>query len=240
MKTGPGSEHLVVGLGEVGKAIKEALERYDGYNVFAFDKKWGAPNRKFSFIHICFPYNKKFVKLMKILRKYYLRKNGVIIVHSTVLVGTCELAGAVHSPIRGMHPHLKKGILIFTKYFGGPSSGRAAKIFKRLGIKTKVVANSSTSELLKLCDTLQYGVNIRLEKEIFALCKSHGVDFDVVYTDANKTYNKGYIKLSMTHVTRPVLKEISGKIGGRCIIQNANMTNTKIAKELIKFNDSLS
>ena len=112
-------KHLVIGLGEVGSSLLHVLSRkldatgIDNGNVL---------HERFDAVHICFPYSKKFLGAVKNYKEQYLRKGGVCVIHSTVPIGTSRACGALHSPIRGIHPHLEKGILTFTKYIGGKNA----------------------------------------------------------------------------------------------------------------------
>src|SRR5574343_123027 len=120
--------HLVIGNGKVGQAIAGILKS-------AVIDKGGWSGVKRPILHICFPYSRKFVRQV---RKYIAQYNpDLIIIHSTVKVGTSEKIGAVYSPIRLVHPNLIEGIRTFVKYFGGDGADEATKIFKDLGIKTK-------------------------------------------------------------------------------------------------------
>jgi UDP-N-acetyl-D-mannosaminuronate dehydrogenase len=134
----------------------------------------------------------------------------------------------VHSPIRGVHPHLAKGIKTFVKYFGGKKAKEAAKVFERLGVKTKVFKDARTTEAIKLWDTSQYGRLIMLEKEIHQWCKENKIDFDAVYTQANKDYNTGYVALGRPEVVRPYLKHMPGPIGGHCVTPNSKLLGIKL------------
>ena len=62
------------------------------------------------------------------------------------------------------------------------------------------------------------------------------LDFDLVYTQANRTYNEGYEKLGKSEVKRPVLKHYPGSIGGHCIIPNAKILNDSLADLLLERN----
>ena len=208
-----------MGHGEVGKAIHEIV----GDAFIADFRKNTWRGEKVDVIHICIPYSKDFDG---IVRRY--KRAGLVICHSTVPVGTCDRAGIVHSPIRGVHPHLAEGIRTFVKYFGGKNSARAARIFRRFGIRVRHFKKATTTEAVKLWDTTQYGRLIMLEKEIYAWCKKHKVDFDVIYRRANKDYNEGYIKLGRPEVVRPWLKHIEGKIGGHCVRENAKLLKVKL------------
>lgn len=210
------SRHVVVGLGEVGSALKDVL-CCDGYD------KDDLLDKEYFILHICIPYTKQFVDIVK---EYQKKTNCFItVVHSTVPIGTCEQLGAIHSPIRGVHPNLKEGIETFVKYFGG--EGTTTKIvmsdFNKFGITTEYVGSSKTSEAIKLWDTTIYGVNIELEKFIHAYCEGQGVDFKYVYTNANQTYNDGYERLGKPQFKKYILKHIEGPIGGHCVEPNKKL-----------------
>jgi len=132
----------------------------------------------------------------------------------------------VHSPVRGVHPHFYEGIKIFIKYMGADSKQAGEKAKKHLGalgIKTKLVYPSITSELAKLFCTAYYGVCIAWHKEMKKMCNQFGVDFNEAVTDFNKTYNEGYSKLGKNNVVRPVLFVDDKPIGGHCIVPNAKI-----------------
>lgn len=220
-------KHLVIGGGEVGTALSEILKCHI-HDPFKNKNQTGV----FDVIHIAFPYSAS-GQFMKSVRKYQKEfKPKITIIHSTVPVGTSRKLDAVHSPIRGVHPNLKKGIQTFVKYFGGKKAKEAAKIFSSLGIKVVTTEKQENTEAGKLWDTTQYGVNILLNREIFNWCKKNGVDFEVVYTQFNKTYNDGYSALNRKEVLRPFLRFMPGKIGGHCVVQNSSLFNSKSAKLL--------
>jgi hypothetical protein len=220
-------DHLVVGWGEVGQAIGKILQmclRYsrkssaiDLAEILTFPVK---------VIHICIPYDKEFKKTVKYWQNEY--PKALVIVHSSVPVGTCDALGVVHSPIRGVHPHLEDGIRTFVKYFGGKKAWKAAKIFRDLDIETKVYKDARTTEAIKLWDTTQYGKLIMLEKEIHAWCQKNKIDFKAVYQDANRDYNEGYRALGRDEVVRPYLKHIEGPIGGHCVLPNLKLLKVKL------------
>ena len=219
--------HLIVGFGEVGKAIQ---------NIFAATVHDPHLNYKatglFDVMHVCMPYFDGFIHSVQEYQKKF--RPQLIIVHSTVPVGTCKLIPAVHSPIRGVHPNLEKGIMRMTKYFGGDNSEEAAEIFGKKGIHCVCVDSSDTTEAAKLWSTTQYGLFIALNKYMYAWCEEMGVDFNTVYTDFNETYNEGYKKLKKKHVRRPVLKYMDGKIGGHCVMSNLELLNDGFICDIIK------
>lgn len=252
--------HIIVGYGEVGKAIhaifKDAEIIDTGLNQFLNRPTYPG---EVDVMHICFPYsqsepdtkslrdvtpgavfkmpNKGFVHEVESYQNTF--RPGLTIIHSSVPIGTCDKLNAVHSPVRGVHPYLEKGLRTFVKYFGGFKALEAARIFEEQGINVKVVGDARTTEALKLWDTTQYGVMIALEKEIHKFCRENNVDFEIVYRDANVSYNEGYTRLGMSHVVRPQLMHKEGKIGGHCVIENAHLLDTPTAKRIIEENSTL-
>ncbi len=226
--------HLIVGAGEVGVALKEVLG--GRWSVEIRDVE-GGPKGSFGVLHICFPPGKGFVRAAKnYVRQYH---PEIVVVHSTVPVGTTRKIGqnAVHSPIRGVHPHLAKGILTFEKYFGGARALEAAADFEAAGVKTKTFPKPETTELLKILDTTYYGWNIVFAKEAKRICDELGLDFEEVYTEPNSDYNRGYRELGMPQVVRPVLKAMPGKIGGHCVIPNTKLLADWLTDTLRNRND---
>lgn len=208
--------HLIVGYGEVGRSLHKVIGR-----AVWEDKILGGTwiDQKVDVAHICIPYNKDFDETVRHYKFY----SKLVIVHSTVPIGVCDKLGVVHSPIRGMHPNLTRGIKTFVKYFGGKNADKAARVFRELGVKTKTYKQAKTTEALKLWDTTQYGRLILLEKEIHDWCKKNKIDFNAIYTKANRDYNIGYVKLGRPDVVRPWLTHIEGPIGGHCILPNAEL-----------------
>ena len=151
--------HLLLGYGEVGRAIGKII----GKHQYITRKKSTWDGKGVNVLHVCIPYSNAFIKTVKSVRKYA----DLVIVHSSVPVGTCDRLGIVHSPVRGVHPNLTRGIMTFVKYFGGRRAKEASLIFRKKGIWTRVCKNARITEALKLWDTSQYGRLIMLEKEIY-------------------------------------------------------------------------
>lgn len=211
----------ILGYGEVGQALArfyknpkiKDLRRDDGLNGVEI-------------LHVCLPGNKGFVKTVK--KEIKSVRPKLTIIHSTVEPGTTKKIGGmvVHSPIRGIHPHLYRGIKTFVKYVGADNkkAGEMAKShLESLGIKTKVFYPSVTTEIGKLWDTSYYGLVIALHGEMKKFCDKFGIKFDEAITDFNQTYNEGYKKLGKSNVVRPVLYPPENGIKGHCIIPNAEI-----------------
>lgn len=227
----------ILGYGEVGQAIAKFyqkplikdLNRNDGLNGV-------------DVLHVCFPWSDKFIEIVK--KEIKEIKPKLTIVHSTVAPGTIKRIGGmtVHSPIRGIHPHLHKGIKVFVKYIGAndkKASKRAEKHLEGLGIKTKIFYPSTTTEIGKLLDTTYYGLCIAWHGEMKKLCDKYKVDFEKAVTDFNQTYNQGYEKLGKKNVIRPVLYPPKKGITGHCVIQNTEILkrhfNSKAIDLLLKY-----
>ena len=222
-------KQLVIGLGEVGTAIQRILG-CDGYDPARMVLK---VDKQYDVLHICFPYHDADTFNDAVREYVAFHTPSLVIIHSTVPVGTSAIHGAVHSPIRGLHPNLEQGIRTFVKFFGGPKAEEAALLFSDLGIKCLVTDKAENTEAMKLWDTLQYGMAILLQQEIHEYCQDHGLDFSVVYTEANHTYNQGYAALGRPEYAKYVLKHVPGRIGGHCVVPNARLIDTSSADRLL-------
>lgn len=224
---------LIIGAGEVGSSLFRVLEK--NYPVFIY-RKTDQNKRQFQIIHIAYPYSKSFVRDTKKYIKKFSPKLAII--HSTIPIGSTAVISpiAVHSPVRGMHPSLDNGIKTFVKYFGGPKARSAAKIFSDIGIRTVAYNNAKTTELLKILDTSYYAWNIVFAKEAKRICVKLDIDFDQVYSQANKSYNEGYSQLGIYNVVRPILKASPGPIGGHCLIDNCRLLDDWLTNTIKKRN----
>lgn len=180
---------------------------------------------KLDVMHVCIPDSENFGQIVRDVQAQYLPR--LTIVHSTVKVGTTKklVQPVVHSPVRGIHPHLKEGMQTFVMYIGydfKEAGEEADKVLRSLGITTQMVHDSRHTELGKLRDTTYYGLAIAYHAYTDRLCDSLGLDFKHVANDWDYTYNLGYKQLGKENVIRPVLyPPEDGKIGGHCIIPNA-------------------
>lgn len=211
----------ILGYGEIGKAVAKFYKRP---KIKDLDRDDGL--KDVDVLHVCIPWSSRFVEIVKKEIKH--AKPKLTIVHSTVVPGTTKKLGkgVVHSPVRGIHPHLYEGIKTFVKYIGAndqKAGQMAKKHLESLGIKVKVFSPAATTEIAKLLDTTYYGITIAWHGEMAEMCKKVGVDFEKAVTDFNITYNEGYTKLEKTNVVRPVLYSPKDGIGGHCIIPNAEI-----------------
>ena len=211
----------ILGYGEVGQAIAKFYHNPKIKDLHRDDDLRGV-----DVLHVCIPYNEKFVFLIK--KEIKTIKPKLTIIHSSVEPGTTKKIGGsvVHSPVRGVHPKLYEGLKTFVKYIGtdNQKAGRMAKKhLESLGMKTKVFTPATTTELGKLLDTTYYGLCIAFHGEMKHMCDRLHLDFDSAVTAFNSSYNQGYTKLGMPQVNRPVLQFPNPVIGGHCIIPNVQL-----------------
>lgn len=223
-------KHLIIGLGQVGTGVQKVLE-CDGHDIATNVIATG----EYDVIHICYSFSDNFVQSVKDYKEQFKAKH--VVIHSTVPVGTSTLCNATHSPIRGVHPHLEQSIRTFVKYFGGEEAEIMAQEFRDKGVTCTVTPKSETTELGKLLDTSCYGLNILIEKEMYRLAQKYGVPHAISYTDMNETYNKGYLDVGMPQFHKYNIKHMDGKIGGHCIMQNAELFESWIADVIKEKNE---
>ena len=219
--------HVVCGLGEVGSALAAVLDSAPASRVVRVDpakgyELHGAP-QDVDFLHVCIPYGDHFEQAV---RGYHESLSpDILVIHSSVPVGTTRLIGseAVHSPIEGLHPHLKRSIRTFPKWFGGEKAAEAAAPFQELGIRTRINLLPETTELAKLLSTSAYGIDLLKAKEQAQICRQTGVSYQEAVLAYSKDYNESYAILGRPEYCRPLLFPPQGPIGGHCVLPNARL-----------------
>lgn len=225
----------ILGLGEVGKAIKKACQKY--YLVLGKDvDKDDLGRKKVDILHVCIPFfnSKQFIKI--VISQIKLNSPQLVIIDSTVAPGTARkiqketYVKTVHAPIMGIHPNLYDYLFVFPKFIGAvDEKGKklAANHFKRLGLKVIFFKKAEETELAKLMSTTYYGLAIIFSKWLKIYCDKNKLNFENVYSKFNQAYNKGY-KKSLPNVIRPILKPKPGRIGGHCVVPNAEIIKKNI------------
>lgn len=219
-------KHLVVGNGEIGSALFEILRNGDvDVKIRDVDPvSWTG-----DVLHVCFPYSEDFVPWVQQYQQEH--ETDLVIVHSTVPVGTCDPHGWVHSPVTGRHPRLATSILTFTKRFGGERAKEAAALFWAIGVlNVAVYPRAAETEAGKLWELVQFGLQVRICQQIKQWCDDQGLDFDSVYTDPAKHYNGGYRAFRDFQYLRPVLEPMMGPIGGHCVVPGSKLLDHPLAR----------
>ena len=226
----------IIGYGEIGQSLEKLYLGKDfeiQINDTGLDLNQITSDVDVLNIAIPFTDQEKFVSIVS---HYILDlEPKLTIIHSTITPGTTlkvlnklkDKHLVVHSPVRGIHPNLYEGLKTFTKFIGSDNKvATAATIehYNELEINYEMFKGSKATELAKVLSTTYYGLCIAFHDDMNKLCKEHNVKYEEVATKWNKTYNEGYNKLGMENVIRPVLyPPKDGKIGGHCVVPNAEL-----------------
>lgn len=218
---------IIIGSGEVGTALGNVLKDYDPFFIDIKDTTYTTYSATIAdepaILHICFPYSETFIQDVLRYQEACTPAPLYTVIHSTVPVGTSRKCAAIHSPIRGIHPHLEEGIRTFVKFIGGEDASKVADYFRRAGLRVMLFDKTETTEAMKLLDTEYYREVIEFAHRAKRYCDYNGLNFHEVYTLANETYNEGYTRLGRPEFVRPVLQPIMTPIGGHCVTQNHNL-----------------
>ena len=229
---------VLLGLGQVGKPLKEICEK-NGHQTYTIELDYqDIIPKDIDIMMVNIPYNNKFIDI--VTQRIEEIKPKMVIINSTVDMGTTrsieEISGipCAHSPIRGVHPYLKEGIMTFVKYVGATNMevmDKVVEFFEKMGIDTKAFNSPEETELAKLLCTTTYGEYIAWATEVKRICDKHGLNFDNVYTDWNLTYNVGFMELGMPQVVRPILKPNKGGFSGHCVWENSQILDKELSKD---------
>lgn len=217
------ASHVVLGAGEVGTAVAEVLA--SSSSVVLRDIK--PVKVRAQVLHVCIPWQSGFVSSVKTAAD--LHGVDLVIVHSTVPVGTCDPRMWVHSPVRGRHPNLVESLRTFTKHFGGVRASDAAELWASIS-RTAVHDRAAETEAGKLWELAQYGLQVRVCQAIHEWCMARGLDPNVVYRQFAEEYNAGYTTLGYQRFVRPVLDYVPGPIGGHCVTENSYLLDHPISE----------
>jgi len=208
---------IVVGLGEVGKALMEIVK--SKHQTFGVDINLSASVSRCDVMHICFPFQSdKFVgQVVEYIHQY---RPALSIINSTVAPGTTRSiavesgTAVVNSPVRGKHIRMQAELLHYAKFAGAldqQSGERAVEHFEGLGMKTKLLGSPEATEIAKLTETTYFGLMIAWAQEIERYCVKLGINYDEVvsFYDEIKFF--------------PPVKYFPGVIGGHCVMPNIDI-----------------
>ncbi len=240
-------KEVVVGIGEIGLPILQLISKAEiavGFdsnpkkmNLTKFKKY---QKLKTNFLHICIPFNKKFLENVSLLYKKF-EPDGIVI-HSTVSPYTIKKLQQklpipiIYSATRGMHRHMLSDLKRYTKFFAIEKSAPSAKwasdtfsrLMKKCEVKTKRISSPITLELAKIVvDTSYYGWLINYAQLSNMIAKKHNVDYDEMWSFSDEIHK--FLG------NRP--KMFPGFIGGHCVIPNLDLIKEKKLDRINEINN---
>ena len=229
---------LVVGLGEIGRALFDLLKEKGGFTVYGLDldeAKMRATCQdssempdKVDTMHICLPCKDQTSFVATVAGYTEKFKPNLVIINSTVHPGTTKKAQqsctclVAHSPVRGVHEspeHMKWEIKRYIKYVGGAdekAAEAACKHFEKMGLKVKKLKSCAETELAKLFETTYRAWMIACFQEMHRISRAFEVEFDDAVDFLDDTHR---IRLD-----RPIM--FPDVIGGHCLIPNTELLLT--------------
>ncbi len=227
----------VSGLGEIGMPILQLISKavstvgYDINQKLMNEKKFRKyENLDTRFLHICIPFNKKFIPNVVSLYKKFQPES--IVVHSTISPHTTSRLQSllpipvIYSATRGVHKRMLYDLKRYTKFYAieqdAPrarwASSSYSKLMKKCGVKTKKMSNPVTLELAKIVtDTSYYGWLINYAQLSNMIAIKHKINYDEMWSFADEIHK--FLG------NRP--KMFPGFIGGHCIIPNLDLISDK-------------
>ena len=223
---------LVLGLGEIGRALFELLKEEDGFTVYGLDldeakmRATGQDKSKMpkevDTMHVCLSckIQEEFVDTVVSCAKQF--KPKLLIINSTVLPGTTKKIHekynclAAHSPVRGVYKnpeYMKWELKRWTKYVGGvntKATDAACKHFEKVNLEVKTLKSCTETELAKLFETTYRAWMIACFQEMHRMSRHFDADFDEVVDFLEDTHR--------LRLDRPIM--FPGFIGGHCLIPN--------------------
>lgn len=223
---------LVIGAGEVGKAIFDIIK--DTHESYIRDLE-DFECEGVEVMHICYPDHIGFIETVKRYVKKYQPK--LTLIHSSVSVGTTEKCGLhmVYSPVRGRHPNLSKEIRVYAKVIATPhlkDMAMAEKYLTACGLQVMPCFDPQAMELMKLLSNIHMGLEIAWRQEVEGILDYFSVN-PKHYEMWEKTYAEGYQVLGQQSLMRPQMRP--DPIGGHCILPCTEILNSQYPSEIFRF-----
>lgn len=217
---------LIIGMGEIGTAMYKVINR--SKIVYARDiADTDHDADDVDILHIAFPYSAGFVNELNSYIEFY--DPTLVIVYSTVPVGTCESLGTniVHSPVEGKHPDLEESIATSPRWLGCAdllALEAAVQFWIPLVKVVRTLDSSRFTEFLKLRSTSKYGINLAWTDYEKSVSDQLGMNFNALQ-DFDRDYNQLYYDMGLPEFQRYILDPPGGHIGGHCVVPNAEILN---------------
>lgn len=211
-------ETLIVGLGEVGSALAEVLERRRP--VLRHDLEPRSFDQPIDVMHVCIPYHER-QEFEDSVCGYIARfRPRLTVINSTVLPGTTSAiargtgAAVAYSPVRGKHVRMVQDLLRYVKFVAAPdptTATDARRHFEQAGLKTGAMGRPEALELAKLAETTYFGVLIAFAQELNRFAQHAGADYDEAVAFFEEV---DFL---------PRSRYFPGFIGGHCVIPNIQL-----------------
>ncbi len=211
-------ETLILGMGEVGAALAEVIERR--WPVLRHDIEPRDFEGPIGVMHVCIPFQSS-APFEDVVCAYIKRFDPALtIVNSTVLPGTTSALArrtgkpVAYSPVRGKHVRMTQDLLHYVKYVAAAEpaiAGLAQAHFERAGMKTRRMDKPETLELAKLAETTYFGLQIAFAQDLDRYARRVGADYEEAI---NFFEEVEYL---------PKTRYFPGIIGGHCVIPNIQL-----------------
>ena len=233
----PDRKTLVVGIGEVGGALAEALERT--IPVLRHDLERVEFDCPIGIMHLCIPFASP--AQYEDAALYYIDRfrPQLTIVNSTVVPGTTRTIGeksrspVAFSPVRGKHAHMVQDLFRYAKFVSAPDPATAklaAEHFDQAGLRTRTMSRVEGLELAKLAETTYFGVLIGFAQEL----NRYARDLDVDYFETTEFFEEIDFL--------PRARYYPGFIGGHCVIPNIKLLkllrDSQLLNAILSSNDA--
>ena len=222
------SDQLVIGKGQIGTAIMQTLN-LPGYDI----TDEAMPEQSFDVLHIAIPHTPDFTHYVRGYEKIFEAK--IVIVYSTVPIGTCEPNGWVHSPVEGKHPDLAESMGLFVRWIGTSDERKAEAVKAIWSLYTDTInlPSADYTEYLKLRSTARYGINLVFADYEAQVADEIGMPRSLLKW-YDQDYNELYDKLGVEWAKRYVLDSPDGVIGGHCVVPNAEILNEQYPNKMLE------
>ncbi len=220
---------LVVGLGEVGRALSEVLKR--SVPVLEHDIDRRDFSDEIDVMHLCIPFIRQTDFENSALSYIERFKPRLTIINSTVIPGTTRAiaersaTSVAYSPVRGKHARMSQDLVRYRKFVAAsdPVTAMCAEEhFRDAGVTTRRIHQPETLELAKLAETTYFGVLIAFAQEL----NRYAGD---VHGDYNEVLNF-FEEVEFLPRTR----YFPGFIGGHCVIPNIHLLQTIAPSPLLE------
>jgi UDP-N-acetyl-D-mannosaminuronate dehydrogenase len=220
---------LIVGLGEVGGALAEVLERTGP--VLKHDLEPRIFSDPVEVMHLCVPFTRQ-DRFEEIALAYIERfKPALTIVNSTVIPGTTRAIARrsgrpiAYSPVRGKHVRMVLDLLRYKKFVAAcdpDTARRTEEHFRQAAIKTECMDQPETLELAKLAETTYFGVLIAFAQDLNRYAAEAGADYEQA------------VRFFEEVDFLPRTRYYPGFIGGHCVIPNINLLRQIVDSPLLE------